>query len=105
VENSFIVGVASTELHDSDPALYNALCDAISSSIDFLNNNTDEVASMTCEYDGNTADVESDYLKKGVYTPETKGVFTLAGFMSENGFIETSFVDYTDLVFDNVKGD
>ena len=104
VENSFIVGVASTDLHDSQPELYKALCSGISSSIDFLNSNLDEVAAMTSEYDGNTPEAELEYLKKGVYTVDTKEIFTLATFMSENGFIETSFSSYSDLVFDNVKG-
>ncbi|MBR5420250.1 MAG: ABC transporter substrate-binding protein [Lachnospiraceae bacterium] len=105
VRNSFIVGVASTELHDQDPELYAALCSAISEAIDYLNSNKEEVASMTCEYDGNSAEDELKYLEKGVYTPDTKGVYELSGFMYENGFIENAFSAYSDLVFENVKGD
>ena len=105
VENSFIVGVASTALHDDQPELYKALCAAISDSIDYLNGNLEEVAAMNSEFDGNTPEAELDYLKKGVYSAKTKGIFTLATFMSENEFIESSVSSYSDLVFDNVSGD
>ncbi len=103
--NSFILGVASIDLHDNRAELYKALCDGMTKSIDYLNNNLEDVAQMTSEFDGNTPEAELEYLKKGVYTPDTKGIFELASFMSENGFVESTFSSYSDLVFDNVKGD
>ncbi len=105
VENSFIVGVASNDLHDSNPELYNALCSAISDSIKYLNDNPEEVAAITCEFDGNDKYTELEYLRKGVYSPETKGVFELASFMFDNKFVDTSVSSFNDLAFDNVNGD
>ena len=49
--------------------------------------------------------MELEYLLKGVYSTETKGVFELAEFMYEASFITSGFDSYNDIVFDNVNGD
>ncbi len=104
-DNSFIVGVASQSLYDENPELYKALCTAISEAIDSINSDVEGTAKITCEYDGNSPEDELTYLKAGSYRKETKGIYELAQFMSENAFIENGFESYSDLVFDNVKGD
>lgn len=104
-ENSFIVGIASETLKEDDPELYQALCDAVAEAIDFINENPEEAAAITCEYDGNSLEDETEYMQKGVYSTETTGVFELAKFMADNAFIENAPEEYTDLVFDNVTGD
>lgn len=103
-ENSFIVGVASEELYKNDPELYEALCTGFANAIDFINENIEEAAKITCEYDGNTEEDELKYLKLGYYSTETKGLYDLSRFMFENGFTENDPGEYKDLVFDNVKG-
>ncbi len=102
-DDSFIVGVASSKLHE-DAALYQALCDAIAESQEFITANPDEAAAILCEFDGNTAEVEADYLKKGTYSSKTNNLFEMAKFMSENGFIDKSIDSYETLVYDNVEG-
>ena len=43
-------------------------------------------------------------MESGYYSTETKGVYDLAVFMAENGFIEKAPEEFSDLVFDNVSG-
>lgn len=105
VEDSFIVGVASEELHDSDPELYKALCDGIRMGQDLINEKPDEAAAITAELDGNTPEVEKDYLLRGRYVSKTSNMFKLAEFMGANGFLDPAPKEYSDLVFENVEGD
>ena len=104
INDSFIVGVASETLYEDDPELYQALCDAIEDAINYINNNMEEAAKLTCEFDGNSAEDELYYMQKSKYMTETSRVFELATFMAEAGFIDTAPEAYEDLVFDNVSG-
>lgn len=104
-DKSFIVGVASESLYNDNPELYQALCSAISESIDYINNDFEAAADITAEYDGNSIDDEIKYLQTGKYTAETKGIYELSQFMYDNKFIDNGFDNYSDLVFSNVKGD
>ncbi len=104
LEDSFIVGVASETLYEQDKELYQAVCDAMATSIDYINGNKAEAAALTCEFNGNDVDTELKYMEQGYYSTETKGVYDLAVFMAENGFIETTPKDFYDLAFENVKG-
>lgn len=104
VESSFIVGIASEELKTNDPEAYDALCKAFEEAIDYINANPEAAAQLTCEFNGNTVEDELKYMQKGNYSVETTGIYELATFMSSSGFIDKAFADYSDLVFDNVKG-
>lgn len=104
-DKTFIVGVANTTLYDEDPELYSALCDAVAEAIAFINENMEEAAAITCEFDGNSAEDELKYMQLGKYTTETSGIFELASFMAENDFIGSAPESYADLVFENVVGD
>ena len=104
-DNSFIVGVASEKLYNNNKDGYDALSKGISDAIDYLNNNTEDAAKITCEFNGNSAEDELKYLKLGNYTTKTNGVFELAKFMKEKGFIEELPESYEYFVFDNVEGD
>ncbi|MCR5688339.1 MAG: ABC transporter substrate-binding protein [Lachnospiraceae bacterium] len=104
VDYSFIVGIATEELHDSKPEVYAALCDGIKAGMDLINSDPEGAAAITCELDGNTPEVELDYMKKGTYNPDTNKLFEVATFMYDNEFIENAPGSYEDLVFDNVKG-
>lgn len=104
-DNSFVVGIASQSLYSENNDLYMVLCEAISQAIDYVNEKPEETAKLTCSFNGNSEDVELEYLLKGVYSTETKGVFELAEFMYEASFITSGFDSYNDIVFDNVKGD
>lgn len=104
-DDSFIVGVASVKLHDENPELYKALCDAVKQAVDFINDSPEEAAKITCEFDGNSEEDELAYIKKSKYSIETSRIFELASFMGRTEFIDTTPESYEDLVFDNVTGD
>ena len=104
LEDSFIVGVASESLYEQDKELYQAVCDAMEESIAYINGNKAEAAALTCEFNGNDAGTELKYMEQGHYSTETKGIYDLAVFMAENGFIEMTPKDFYDLAFENVKG-
>ncbi len=104
VNDSFIVGVASEALYEENPELYQALCNAVKESVDYINNNMEEAAKITCEFDGNSAEEELLYMQKSKYMTETNRIFDLAIFMAEAGFIDTAPKSYEALVFDNVSG-
>lgn len=105
VEDSFIVGVASEKLYNENRELYQALCKAIDDAIDYINENMEEAAEITCEFDGNSMEDEIVYMQRGKYTTETSRVFDLAAFMARAGFIDEAPASYSDLVYDNVSGD
>ncbi len=102
---SFIVGIASEDLYNNKPEVYKALCDGIQAGMDLLNSDPEKAAAITCELDGNTPDVELDYIKKGAYSAETNKLFELASFMYANDFLDNDPVSYENLVFPNVSGD
>ena len=104
-EKSFIVGVASNRVHTSDEAAYLALCRGIEEAVELINDDVETAAAITHEFNGNTIEDEMVYLKNGNYTTKTSGIYELALFMAENGFVQTEINSYSDLVFDNVKGD
>lgn len=105
INDSFIVGVASEDLFENDPKLYRILCDAVSEAVNYMNNEPEAAAKITCEFDGNSEEEELAYIQKSKYMIETRGVFELASFMAKNGFIDEAPESYEDLVFDNVTGD
>lgn len=104
-ENSFIVGVASEKLYSENPDLYKALCDGVSDAMQFIKDNVKEAAALTYEADGSTQEEEEEYLTKGYYGTETKGITKMAEFMYKNKFVDVDPGKYEDIVFDNVTGD
>ncbi len=102
-ENSFIVGIASGSLYKNEK-LYDAVCDAFADAIGDINSDPTAAAKITCEYNGNTPEDEEMYMKAGVYSTETVGIYELAVFMAEEGFIDKVPENYEALVYDNVKG-
>lgn len=104
-DKTHIVGIAGQKLHDEKPEVYQALCNAISESIDTINSDFVAAAKVTCEYDGNDSEKEAEYLKNGCYTDKTHGVMEVAKFMYENGFLDNKFNDFSEVAFDNVIGD
>ncbi len=104
IDDSFIVGVASETMHDNNPELYKALCSAIEEAVNFMNENQEEAAKITCEFDGNSEQEELEFIQKSKYTIETSNLFELATFMARTKFIDTAPESYEDLVFENVSG-
>ena len=103
-QDSFIVGVASSALHE-DEQLYTAVCTGIERAMEFITDSPEDAAAILCEFDGNSAEEELEYLEQGVYTPQTSKLFEMASFMSEAKFLDKAIASYDDLVYSNVTGD
>ncbi|MGN0078470.1 MAG: ABC transporter substrate-binding protein [Coriobacteriales bacterium] len=103
-QDSFIVGVASSALHE-DEQLYTAVCTGIERAMEFITDSPEDAAAILCEFDGNTAEEELEYLEQGVYTPQTSKLFEMATFMSDAKFLDKAIASYDDLVYSNVTGD
>ena len=103
-DTTFLVGIASETIYEENPALYNALVQGIAEGTAYLNENLEDAAAITSEFDGNSVEDEIEYLKKGSYSVETTGVEEIAQFMFANKFIDIDPGTYENLVFENVQG-
>lgn len=105
--NSFILMMASTDLYENDPELYQAVLSALEEAITWINENKKEAAEMLCEAEDVDAATMLEWLNDPacVYSTETKGVMDMASFMAENDFLENEGPSsMSDLAFDNVVG-
>lgn len=105
--NSFIVMMASNDLYENNPELYNAVVQALAEAIDWINNNKEAAAELLCKAEGVDAETMLSWLNDPacIYSTETKGVMEMAEFMDTNGFLENEGPSsMSDLAFDNVTG-
>ena len=105
--NSFIVALATTDLKENNPELYDAVVAAFQEAVDYLNNNKEEAAEMLCENEDVDAATMLEWLNDPAcgYATETVGIMDMAEFMVKNGFLENEGPSsLSDLAFDNVKG-
>ena len=103
-DSTFIVGVASKELHDNNKEVYDAMYKAFESAIELINTDVESAAKITYELNGNTLEDEIKYMELGGYSMKTEGVFDLAVFMGENDFIDSVPSDFSELAYENVEG-
>ena len=104
-EDSFNVGVASEELYNSNKYLYNALVEGVAKAVEYINNDPEGAAEITCQYDGNTKEEDQISMENSTFTTETKNLYKIATFMADNKFLDKKPESYETLVFDNVVGD
>ena len=105
--NSFILMMASTDLYENDPELYEAVLNALEEAITWINENKEEAAQMLCEAEDVDAAPMLEWLNDPacVYSTETRGVMDMADFMAENDFLENEGPSsMSDLAFDNDVG-
>ncbi len=104
--NTFIVAVASQNLHDDHPALYDAVVNALQEACAYIENNPQQVASLLCENEGVDEATMLSWLQDPAcgYSTETVGVMQMALFMAENGFLDTAPESFSDLTFDQTVG-
>lgn len=103
---TFIVGMATTQLHDNEPELYQALVDATAEAIEYLNNNKADVAALLCENEGVDAATLQSWLElpSSIYSTEANKVLEIAQFMYRADFVKKEPTALSDLAYDNVKG-
>lgn len=104
--NTFIVGLVSTKLHDENPALYQAICDATSEAMDFINEHQDETAELLAELNEVSKEDMLSWLQDPMngYTMEVSGVMDMAEFMERAGFIEKAPDSLEAISYENVSG-
>ena len=105
--NSFIVAVASTDLHDNNPELYEAVLAAFNDAIAFMNDDPEAAAEMLCVDEDVDAATYLEWLNDPAcsYSTNLTGVSTMAKFMTEEGFLEdVQFDDISQLVYEGVEG-
>ncbi|MGX8774684.1 MAG: ABC transporter substrate-binding protein [Bacillota bacterium] len=105
--NSFIVAVASTDLHDNNPELYEAVLAAFDDAIAFMNDEPEAAAEMLCGDEEVDAATYLEWLNDPAcsYSTNLTGVSTMAKFMTEEGFLEdVEFSDISQLVYEGVEG-
>ena len=105
--NSFIVAVASTDLHDNNPELYEAVLAAFNDAIEFMNDDPEAAAEMLCVDEDVDAATYLEWLNDPAcsYSTNLTGVSTMAKFMTEEGFLEdVQFDDISQLVYEGVEG-
>ncbi len=106
--NSFIVGLASTSLHDNNPELYQAVVKATDEAMKFIEENPDETAEILAKVNDKDAETMKDWMSRdGVeYSSKVGGVITLAKFMDDNDFITNEAPgELSAYVYDGVEGD
>lgn len=103
--NSFLVALASTELAENNPDLFDAVKKSINEAIDFINNDKEGAAEIVATYLGQDAQTTLSDLNDPTssFFTELKGVGDMADFMFRADFIENE-VNFDDIKFDNVTG-
>lgn len=104
--NTFIVAVASQDLHDEHPELYDAVVKALQEACTYIEDNQQTVAALLCDNEGVDETTMLSWLQDPAcgYDTETAGVMEMARFMAENGFLDTAPESFSDLTFEQVAG-
>ena len=107
VGNTVIVSVVSESLKNDRTELYDALMAAVEEAKVYIDENPEKVAEMlTQDYDAPAEEILkwiSD--ERSSYDSELHGVMDMADFMVEEGFLEKGPASFSDLTYDDVKGD
>lgn len=104
-ENTFLVGVATKEFHDSYPEAYEAFVLAISEAISMINTQPKDVAELLAdEYRMTIEEVEKYLTWPGTnYTTKIYGLVEYADFMKEAGYITKVPEDINEVIWkDNI---
>lgn len=101
---TFISGVAMTKFHEDYPELYDTFIETLNESIDYINNNMDEVIKILSPVYGITEEELREQMSYGgtIYSGDLQGVETIKTAMYEMGFISENY-SYEDIIFDNVN--
>ncbi len=105
-EHTFNSVFVREEYHDDNPEIMDALFKGIQDATKMINEQPAEAAALVAKASGGEAKEFEDYMtREGVaYQTEPKGFIEFAKFMKEIGLIKKVPGDWTELVFDNLKG-
>ena len=99
---SFIVGACLEDFYNDDKDLYNAFILALNDSIEFINFNTDEAAEILATQYNISVEETLEYVKSLNYTTTVMGTSSFSDFMFENNYIEKTYTDYDEFMFNGV---
>lgn len=102
--NTFLVAMASKEL-EKDTALFEAVGNAFTQAIEFINTNGEETAQIEAEYLDLDLETVKDYLSQEdcQFFTELRGAQTMADFMYRAGFIANE-ITMDDFKYESVNG-
>lgn len=102
---TFIVGVATKEFHDKNQKTYKAFVKSLHEAIDFINNHPREAADILAkEYNLPKKEVLNYITADGtVYSSKVKGLKDFADFMKENNYLEKSFENTSEILWEDVN--
>lgn len=100
-DTSIIIGAASTKLYEERKEVYDALTAAVEEAMTFLNENTEEAATLLCEKEAVTPEKMKEYLTSegSSYDRVPKGVLEIGAFMERAGFMEKAPSSYAEICF------
>lgn len=99
---TFIVGVATKKFHDNSPKEYEAMINAITEAMEFMESNKGETLDiLSRQYEMSVTEIEKNLSMDGMdYSLSIKGVDDFAGFMERNGYISKIPEDTEEIVWD-----
>ncbi len=107
VGNSTIVLTGTEEIHDNYRNLYDGVMQALEEAIAFINEDPKGAAEILAAAEDLKASEYQTWLEneETVFSTECKGIMEVTKFMDENGFMDYDAPEsFSDLAFDNVKG-
>lgn len=107
VGNSTIVLTGTEEIHDNYRNIYDGVMEALEEAIAFINENPKGAAEILAAAEELRPAEYQTWLENEdtVFSTECKGVMQVTKFMEENGFMDYDAPEsFSDLAFDNVKG-
>lgn len=101
-EFSFIVGVCTEDFYDNHPELYRAFVKALYQSIEFINKDPDEAASLlTKNYDLPKEEIKEYITWTGMnYSNKIQGLDEFISFMQEAKYIEFKNMNISQLLWE-----
>ena len=98
-EFSFIIGACLEEFYKKDKDLYNAFILALNDSIEFINFNPEEAASiLSIQYNISPEETLS-LISTLKYTTTIKGISSFSDFMVKNVYISQPYDNYDAIIF------
>lgn len=99
---SFIVGTVTQDFYDTHPSLYASFTAALDESIDFIQDNPTESAQILSKHYNLSQEETLEYIQSIQYTSTVKGLTDFAEFMVDNGYLDKTFSNRNDVLFEGV---
>ncbi len=99
-EFSFIVGTVTQDFYDTHPSLYTSFLEALQESIHYIQNNPAESAVILSKQYNLPQEETLEYIQSIQYGSTVKGLSDFAEFMVNNGYLDKTFTDINEVLFE-----